>query len=112
MNTDRILAAAALLCVPAVFGCSGGSGSGATRQRSSTLTVIANGRGASAMLDGITVGGGMLALGSAMFSIDRITIEENTGEGHEHEHGEGEKGEKGEGEKDNEGENEGEGDEE
>ncbi len=79
--TVAIVGAASLSLL---VGCSGGSSeSGATtRQRSSMLTVTAVPGGAYAVANPITLLGGTLDLQTALFSLDRVVIEENTGEDH------------------------------
>ena len=81
MRCKNPVAVAAVACT-LFAGCSGSSGSGSTtRQRSSVLTVAAiPGRDypASHVLN---LANGALDLQTAMFSIDNVSIEENTGEG-------------------------------
>src|SRR5262245_27605976 len=94
MRRDSVTALVVMsLCLA---GCTGGSG-GSARQRSSmlTLTAVPGGDFTVAQSMDIPIGGGVLALQSALFSLGRVHIEENTGEGDGEDDGQDGKGEKG-----------------
>ncbi|HEX5052450.1 MAG TPA: hypothetical protein VFZ65_11800 [Planctomycetota bacterium] len=65
-----------------LVGCSSGSsgGGGAARQRSSLLSVTAVPGGRYALASEIQLSGGSLDLQTAVFEVDQVVIEENTGE--------------------------------
>ena len=79
MEIPRFASSSAFASMFLLACCGGSGGGGAPRQRSSTLMVAALPGGAFAGTAPVTVPGGTLDLQTALFSLEQVVVEENTG---------------------------------